>query len=291
MRKKILLTGATGFLGSVLAKELIKYGYSVVSLKRQSSSTHRIRSILSAITFYNTEDLDYSLLFRENPDISAVIHTATNYGRGGESVSEIFDANIGFPLRLLDAACAAGVKTFINTDTILDKYLNIYSLSKSQFLQWGEFYVLRSDVQFINMRLEHIYGPGDDSWKFATYVINSCAKNVPNLKLTLGEQRRDFIHVDDVVSAYVLVLEKSNELLGTFIQFDVGSGSAVSIRDFANTVHRITNSNTRLLFGALPYREGEIMHSEADISALVKLGWRCRVSLEKGIQLTLNSMR
>jgi len=69
-----------------------------------------------------------------------------------------------------------------------------------------------------------------------------------------------------------------------FMEFDVGSGHAVSIRKFVEAVHRITASKTHLAFGALPYREGEVMLSEANIDPLLELGWTCLIGLDEGLR-------
>ena len=177
---------------------------------------------------------------------------------------------------------------FLNTDTILDKYLNLYALSKNQLLQWGKFFSRHEKIRFGNIRLEHFYGPNDDLSKFSAYVINSCLRNTPELRLTRGEQKRDFIYIDDVVSAYMVLLEKMNSLDSSFVEFDVGSGRSIPIREFVETVHRITASSSHLEFGALPYREGEVMHSEADITRLTALGWQCRYDVEAGLKKLLS---
>lgn len=281
--KRILLTGATGYLGSHLAKAMLTAGYEVVALKRKSSSIHRMESYATKIRFFNIENIDLNTLFRETGPTDAIIHTATCYGRNHESVSEIFAANTEFPLHLLDAGSRAGVDVFFNTDTILDKYLNSYALSKNQLLQWGKFFSKNGKIRFVNIRLEHFYGAGDDPKKFTTFLIRSCIGNEPELKLTEGRQERDFIHIDDVIAAYMTLLTNSTQLSGAFVELDVGSGHAVSIREFVETVHRLAGSKTRLNFGAFPYRDEEVMHSEADISRLEALGWRCRHDLGSGL--------
>jgi CDP-paratose synthetase len=291
VKKTILLTGATGYLGSCLAKALISKGHKLIILKRKNSSLLRIKSIIQMVDFYNTENLDYSVPFNAHGKIDAVIHTATCYGRRGETPIEVLEANIEFPLRLMDAAKVAGVRIFINTDTILDKYLNLYSLSKSQLLEWGKFFSINNKMFFVNMRLQHFYGPGDEDSKFTMYVMNSCLKNVPELKLTLGEQKRDFIYIDDVISAYLIILEKLEGFPDFFNEFHVGSGSAVSIREFVEKVHHLTQSQTHLAFGCVPYRKGEVMSSRANIEALVKLGWFCKTNLEEGLKLVIESYK
>jgi nucleoside-diphosphate-sugar epimerase len=291
VKKTILLTGSTGYLGSYLAKALISQGHKLILLKRKNSSLSRISSIIQMTAVYNIENLDYSILFNTHGKIDAIIHTATCYGRHVENSSEVFEANTGFPLRLMDAANAAGVDVFINTDTILDKYVNLYSLSKSQMLEWGKFFCTHNKMFFINMRLEHFYGPGDADSKFTTHVMNSCIRNVPELKLTFGEQKRDFIYIDDVVSAYLVILEKLKGFSNLFNEFDVGSGRVLSIREFVEMVHKITESQTHLAFGAIPYRVGEMMNSNSNIEPLLELGWFCKTDLNKGLKLVMEGYK
>lgn len=284
---RILLTGATGFLGSHLAKALHSEGHELIILKRRTSSLRRLEHIIRDVVLFDLEELDSSVLFKSHGTVNAVIHSATCYGRSGESAEQIFEANSRFPLALLEAASTSGTSIFINSDTSLDKYLNAYSLSKKQFAEWGKYFSDRYDIRFVNLRLEHFYGPGDDESKFTTHVIRSCIGNASELKLTLGEQKRDFIYIDDAVSAYATVLAKKDDFLNQFIELDVGSGNAVTIREFVETVHRMTGSGTKLDFGAVPYREGEVMFAQADTSSLRKLGWKASHSLEQGLKLTI----
>lgn len=291
MKKRILLTGVTGFLGSHLAKKMLAVGYEVVALKRKTSSLRRVESCVSDIVFYDIEELDFDDLFRTCGKIGTIIHTATCYGRNNESVSDIFAANTEFPLRLFDAGNRAGVEVFLNTDTILDKYLNLYALSKNQLLQWGKFFSLHEKIRFVNLKLEHFYGPDDDPTKFTTYILNSCLSNISELKLTKGEQKRDFIYIDDVVSAYMILLEEIYRIDDSFMEFEVGSGQSVTIREFVETAHLLAASKTHLAFGALPYREGEVMDSKADISGLSALGWQCRYDIVTGLKLVIDQER
>ncbi len=88
----ILLTGATGFLGSHLLHRLLKLNYDVVILKRSTSNTWRIESVLSKIKCYDIDKVAIEKPFEEQK-IDAVIHTVTNYGRNNSSVSTIVDTN------------------------------------------------------------------------------------------------------------------------------------------------------------------------------------------------------
>jgi CDP-paratose synthetase len=284
--KTLLITGATGFLGSHLVRRFLTDGWNVAILKRPASNLNRIADILDSLLVFDVDCLNELFTLGH---VDTVIHTATNYGRFSEPASSIFQANTAFPLRLLEALTRQGTGTLINTDTVLDPMLNPYALSKHQFKQWGQQFARDGGLRFINLRLEHIYGAGDDPTKFTTNVIRSCLDNVPQLKLTLGEQKRDFIHVNDAVNAYATVLDRLLELGPGFNELDVGSGRAVTIREFVETVRYLTKANTQLEFGALPYRPNETMFSHANTAHLAALGWTNLYDLPAGLAQTIES--
>ncbi|MGF6903736.1 NAD-dependent epimerase/dehydratase family protein [Paraburkholderia sp. GAS348] len=293
MVKTILLTGVTGFLGSRLAGALLAANYTVVGLRRAHSDTRRIRGIQADLSLFNVDADALATPFRKHGKIDAVVHTATCYGRAGEDASEILEANTMFPVRLLETAAHFKVNCFLNTDTSLNsaavghRCVSEYALSKKQFLEWGRYFSDEKRLALINVPLEHMYGPEDDQKNFTARVINACVNNWPELPLTRGEQERDFVYVDDVVSAYLLLLRTSQSVKADFAEYPLGSGRAVSVKHFVETVHRISGSTTHLAFGAIPYREHEIMFSEAKIDRIKALGWTPRTSLDTGIKKVL----
>lgn len=277
----ILLTGATGFLGSHILNRLLQADYKVVILKRSFSDTWRINSVLSKVKFYDLDKTPIETAFKEQK-IDVVIHTATNYGRSNQLVSSIVDTNLMFSLKLLETAA------FFNTDTLLYKYLNHYSLSKKQFIEWLKYF--SNKIRVVNLKLEHIYGPKDDDSKFVMWIINQMLSNVKSIDLTKGEQKRDFIYVDDVVEAYLLMLEKFSTFQA-FSEFDIGTGNQIRLKEFILQIHkqisRLKPIDTELNFGSIPYREGEFMEIQEDVEPLFNLGWKPKISIEDGIEKTL----
>lgn len=296
----ILLTGATGFLGSHLLKGLLqKADYSVVVLKRSSSNLSRIKDFISdsRVRLVDVDGGDL-LAVREvmqKGDVSAVIHCATEYGRGKLPISKILAANLIFPIGLLDLCVEFNVGVFINTDSYFNKpktsypYLLDYSLSKKSLLLWLPYFAEK--MKIANMTLEHIYGPLDGENKFVYQMVKRIAKDrESSIDLSPGEQLRDFVYVNDVVSAYIHVLRYLLSLeRPVLLNYDVGRGAAVSIREFVECIKDISQSNSHLNFGALPYRDKEIMESKADISALEEIGWHSEYDYRAGLKDLLKS--
>ena len=283
---KILITGGTGFLGNTLIRELLTYNHDVFLLLRKTSSLKKIQDIkplVNIIEITNNLDLDKNIQ-EINPDVC--IHLACNYGRKNEGYLDIFETNQLLGILIIESLLKLNkIVHFLNASTGLNRDLNVYTLSKHQFSEWGQMIAkVHSDkFKFINIQLQQIYGPGDDEAKFPIYIINNCINGSRELYLTPGDQVRDFIHIDDVVEAFCFLL-KNLKILENPLNIDLGSGSPISIRDFVETVHKITNSKVKLKFGAIPYRENEPMKSIADIGYLSKLGWSPKIDIVSGLK-------
>lgn len=286
---KILLTGASGFLGSSLALHWLATGHQVALLLRPTSQLDRLRGLGGAFDVGRcaTDAEVVAFVRRVQPDV--VIHTACAYGRQGETALQLVDANLRLGLLVMQTLQRTEqAVSFISTGSVLEPEVSPYALSKHQFSQWGRMLASQSadKLRFVNVLLQHMYGPGDDTSKFTTHVLHACHRNEPVLKLTAGEQARDFIYIDDVVSAYSILLDQCHQL-DPVLDIEVGSGVAPTIRKFVETAHRLTASRTELLFGALPYRINEAMHCQANVEHMNKLGWKPAFDLEAGLKRTI----
>ena len=289
----ILLTGATGFLGSRLLESLLTNDHEVVALKRSFSNQSRIKNLLNHAKLHiiDIDQTEPSLVF-DQYSIDTIIHTATEYGRSNTPVFRILEANLILPLQLAEIGIEHGVTCFINTDSYFNKdnhsYSNLldYSLSKKSLLSWLS--PLSKRLKIINVVLEHLYGPYDSKLKFVESLIHQIAiEKVPRVPLTYGHQKRDFVYLDDAVSAYLKLIEYGHTHDFAFKTFEIGTGRSVQVRDIAETIKTLSNSPSILGYGDLPYRGDEIMDSKADISQLKEVGWSPSTQLQEGISKIL----
>ena len=264
-------------------------GHQVALLLRPSSKVDRLKGLQASLDIGRCANDDEVAAFVKRVQPEVVVHTACAYGRQGETSLQLFDANLRMGLVLIQALQnVAKPVTFINTGSALAPEVSPYALSKNQFAQWGRMLATQNtgSFQFINVMLQHMYGPGDDASKFTTHVLRACQRNETVLMLTAGEQARDFIYIDDVVSAYDKLLMQRHRL--ELVQdIDVGSGVAPSIRQFVESAHRLTASRTELLFGAIPYRVNEAMHCLANLERMTQLGWAPAFNLDAGLKKTI----
>lgn len=286
-QKSVLLTGATGFLGSMLLRRLLEEGYALTILKRSFSLTHQIDDLMSSIQYFDLDKTEMLEISRR-VKVHYIIHCATDYGRKNVPVSDIIQANLALPVSLLSLRDNFQCECFINTDTIIDKRVSAYSKSKKQFWEWLEYF--SSQLVAVNVALEHFYGPGDDKSKFISSVIDKLLRDADHIDFTAGEQQRDFIYIDDVVEAFLLIIKNASSAEKGFYNYEIGTNRLISIKDIVKMMKNITgNTATKLNFGALPYRENELMLSAVNTDKIRSSGWTPKYTIEAGIMHTVNT--
>ncbi|MBS1205012.1 MAG: paratose synthase [Proteobacteria bacterium] len=271
---KILVSGASGYLGrQLIAFFSNKCTVAGLSRRKISGDNNWLQ--------INTLENDWlSKVIEFDADI--IINTVTCYGRNNESLSTMVESNILFPLRLLEAVLS-GENVFINCGTSLPAQTNKYALTKHQFVDLAKSLLNNEAINtsFINLKLEHFYGEFDADSKFTSMLIRKCLVN-ENINLTSGVQKRDFIYLSDLLSAFEVIINHQASF-EKFDEVDVGSGESVSLREFAELVRRSTGSKSVLNFGAIESRSNELMYSCADTARLSAMGWYRKYSHEDAI--------
>ena len=197
VQKTILLTGATGFLGSHLLSALLEEGHRIVVLKKSTSNISRINHLVHKLATYDIDKVALTEVFAME-SIEVIIHVATSYSRVHEDELEIVNTNIALGVNLLKNALQHGVEVFVNTDTFFNNANTLtgdtlaYTLSKKHFVEWLKYFSAKG-LSVINMKLHHVYGPGDNSQKFVPWLQSRLMSGTGPVKLTKGEQLRDFV--------------------------------------------------------------------------------------------------
>lgn len=288
--KNILITGGTGYLGTCLSNKFVKKGYSIhVPTRRSHVELNRLNSQnIRFIHFKTYHELCEKL---QDVDIDLVIHCACAYGKENEDFADIIKSNYNYGFEIMHAL-GAKVNTikFININTSLDKFTNLYAFTKKQFSEMAKFLSNQSMFfeNFINVELEHYFGPHASEQNFIQFLISRLQKSVNSIDLTNGDQVRDFIYIDDVVDAIHFLSEI--EFSEVYYDIALGTGRGLRVSDAVKHIKSQMQSSVDLNFGALPYRENEMMESIADIKFLNKLGWHPKYSFETGVEEILIRM-
>jgi len=289
MTMRILMTGATGFLGSHLARAFVRRGDEVHAVSRPSSNRGRIGDEANRVTWHAAETNPAELVGVTSFDV--LLHAATHYGRDSAADAEVERVNHDWPLALLAAAAAAHVPLFANVDTSLPSSLSVYARTKRRFAERAQAHAHAGGPRLLGIGLESVYGPGDDDAKFQMTLLRALLRRAPSFALSPGAQTRDYIFIDDAVAAILLLVDHARRAPDRYVAGGVGRGEGISIRRFAELMRELTGSPTRLEFGALPYREVELMDARADTSLLRSLGWPGARSVEEGLRETIERER
>ncbi|ECM7130593.1 CDP-paratose synthase [Salmonella enterica subsp. enterica serovar Enteritidis] len=265
---KILIMGAFGFLGSRLTS-YFESRHTVIGLARKRNNEATINNII-----YTTENNWIEKIVEFEPNI--IINTIACYGRHNEPATALIESNILMPIRVLESISSLDA-VFINCGTSLPPNTSLYAYTKQKANELAAAIIDKVCGKYIELKLEHFYGAFDGDDKFTSMVIRRCLSNQP-VKLTSGLQQRDFLYIKDLLTAFDCIINNVNNF-PKFHSIEVGSGKAISIREYVETVKNITKSNSIIEFGVVKERANELMYSGADIAELEKIGWKREFSL------------
>lgn len=275
MIKHILISGATGFIGSHLLGELTG-SYEIAILKKSNSCVDRIKDYLDKIKMYDVEKDGIKKAFQEN-QIDLVVNLAVDFGRGGESkIGDIIETNVVFAVRLLEESRAHNVKYFFSPDSALNPRVSAYAFSKYVLKQILKDY-FGEDTQIFNLKLEYVFGENDDSSKFISLAVNKLLNN-ELVSMSPGEQELDFIYVKDCVRAIRHIIDHVDDYKNHYEELEIGTGKTIKLKDFILMIKEKLNSTSEISFGTKEYRHNEHMYSRADISKLQ--GWAPKYSID-----------
>lgn len=279
-KMKFFVCGGTGYIGSKVITKLVDEGHRVCCVKREKSNILNLPK--HNIEYCENNDISIEEEFKTK-HFDWVLNMACSYSNGDVLYSDVLEANMEFPLRVLNIAVNYGVKNFLTIGTGLPGKFNMYSFSKAILAEFGKFYSEKHGINFYSLELEMFYGPNEPRKRFLPSVIDKMCNN-DKIELTVGTQKRDIVYIDDVIAAIVFIIH-CKKLQG-FQVLPVGSGNAPQIYEVINYLRDLLKSNSELQFGAVPMRAGE-PDCVADMSVLRTLGFEIKYQWKDGLKKML----
>lgn len=269
MREKVLVTGATGFVGSNLCRKLLEKNFEVFILVRKSSKFDYLEDIKNKLNiFIWDENIDELIEKLKKIEIKAVFHLASfiKTEHKKEEVEGLINSNILYGTKLLEAMKYIGIKIFINTETYWQHYnsdeynpVDLYAATKEAFEKIIKYYVEAEGIRCITLKLFDTYGENDKRPKLIN-LLNKFADEGKELDMSLGEQKLDLVHIDVVTDTFIKAYEllKNNEEIKNEV-YGVSSGKQTSLRKIVENFEKKTGKKLKINWGTRPYRKREIM--------------------------------
>ena len=212
--KKILLTGATGFIGSELLKNLSNYNKVYITLRKSHKINSNNKNIIK-IHFNSYKDLSHK--FRKIK-IDTVIHCATHYVKNHkfEDIKKLSESNILFGNIILENLKIMRVKKFVNFSTVWenfdgkkDNFYNLYSAYKASFIKIVSFYKKKNlNIKFLNLVISDTFGLRDKRKKIVNLLKTNYKRNLVT-KIVSKNLHINLLNVKDIVNAIELILKKN----------------------------------------------------------------------------------
>lgn len=291
---KILVTGATGFIGQNLVKVLLDKNYEVHCIVRANSN---ISNISQKVTIFKyNENIDSLIKYFDAQKFDGLIHLASLFlaTHTKDDISNLISSNIKFGTELLEACKVSDVKWFINTGTFWQNYenedynpVNLYAATKEAFENIAKYYIETSNLIFTTIKLNDTFGANDTRNKVFN-IWNKISKSGEILDMSAGEQIIDISYIDDVVLAYeVLITHLSSDQKEDFKskEFVVNNNEKMSLKELSKVFEEATNTRLNIKWGERPYREREVM-IPYDKGQTVP-NWNQKYTLKQSIQKTI----
>jgi UDP-glucose 4-epimerase len=294
---RIFVTGGAGFIGIHLCKKLLEQNHIVTIFDNfeNSSQKHFITIFKDSVTVISGDITDYSKLSCSMKNHDIVIHLAAKISVPDSIINSesTFDTNVNGTQNILDsllsnniskiiflssaAVYSDGTSKFTESSKLIPS--SPYGVSKMEMEKKINHFIVHHKIDSTILRLFNVYGNGQ-SIEYAGVITQFKEKINQNFPLIIygdGQAMRDFIYIDDVVTAIILAMNSSESNT-----YNIASGTSTSIIDLAKIMITICDKPLEIIFK--PARSGDILSSVSDISlAKTSLQFTPKISLKKGL--------
>ncbi len=294
---KVLVTGATGFVGFNLVKYLINKQCKVFALVRPTSKVNElVRNDVEIINFDGNINSLINSLYSIKPDIVFHLASAVITEHTPNQVVDLVNSNILFPTILVEAMVSAGAQNFVNIGTIQQHYrhdlqeyipVNLYGATKQAFIDILKYYIQAYKLRVITLKISYIYGPGDTKKNLLNLLKESHLYGT-EIALSPGEQMIDLVYISDVVRAIYMAGMRLLELEDIiYEEYSVDTKQPIKVRDLVKLYEEIAGVKLNIKIGAKPYRKREVFIPWNMGKWLPD--WEPQISLRQGLKKFIES--
>ena len=289
---KFLLTGATSFVGRHVAKAFEDNGDQVFVLLRKKTNSDFLGFQSGKKAYFLSEQASSEEILLAFQTISpeCVVHIAgKNFDENDFSGrDQTVEANFLFGWNLLNAALQSKTPYFLNTgsywsfgDEDNKNPKTLYAIMKHQFQKTLEFYASRGFLKAMTLVLYDVYGPSDPRKKVLWHLLKAI-KDGSVLEMTQGEQKIDFVHVEDVARGFLIgsrLLTRNQS--PSISRYALRTGILYDLRTLSEKISLFMKKTPKIVWGAKPYPEHQIFHPDQSIPVLPE--WAPK-SLSEGLR-------
>ena len=303
MSRRVFVTGASGFVGANLARRLLDEGHDVHLLLRPQHNPWRVAEIRDRVTVHEGDVSDLEAVEKAVAAAKPewVFHLAAHGAYPDQKdFEQMIATNVRGTANLLRAAERGGVEAFVNAGTSSEYGYKDHAPSEDEWLEPNSDYAVTkaaathlarlaataTDARIVTLRLYSAYGPYEEPRRLVpTLIVQGLGGKLP--PLVNPDIARDYVHVDDVCSAFLLAAATPSQEPG--VVYNVGSGVQTTLRQIVDATRRLLEIQAAPVWGSMPERSWDTnvwVSNPARITT--QLGWTPKHDLESGLRQTID---
>lgn len=295
--QRILITGASGYVGRSLLNRLIDLNeYKIMVLTRPATSSSFISDYKEKVDFITyTGFISLYDFLKANEAIDVIIHAAgfVRSGLNSHEVEQNLSGNLSLTFHLLEAMRLLGIDNIINTGSYweFDEDGNNtpntpYSILKSTSRKLIEYYGLVYNINFINLILYDVYGENDNRTKILSKILK--LKNQETLELTSAQQEITFTYIDDVIKGYLIALKMmlEDDKANHNQTYHLRNKESYSLKTAVQKLLSISKTKPNIEYGKISYSSYQLMVLPKKFQLLP--GWQAEVNIQEGFNRIIN---